>query len=117
MAFLLTEDRNEHVSAVYFFLAAGLDVEHGSLKYALESQGRLGFPFGFILGDQRCGRIQKLFELTSELLDICTAGIKHVHRRVVIQQCQEQVLHGHEFMSFLARVFEGQVQRDLEFST
>ena len=88
MALLLTEDGNQHVGAVNFFLTTGLNVKHGALQDALKSKGRLGFSISLVLRNQWRGGLEELSQFGTQLLDICATGIQNSHCRGVVEQGQ-----------------------------
>ena len=116
MRLTLAEDRDQHVGAVHFLLARGLHVEHRTLQHALEAQGRLGVAI-FVLRQQRRGFANEFDELASQRAEIRAAGAQDLGRSRVIQQCQQQMLDGHEFMALLASLLKGHIERDFEFFT
>ena len=107
LAFLFTEDSNQHIGAGHFLLAAGLDMEHGPLQHALEAQRGLGFAVHLLGSYQRRGRLYKFAQVEAQLSDICATGYQHLASRLVVNQCQQQVFNGHEFMTFGAGFLKG----------
>src|SRR3546814_5013404 len=49
LALLLAENRDQHVCPGHFPLARALDMEYGTLQYALKAKRRLGFALLIVL--------------------------------------------------------------------
>ncbi len=110
----LAEDRDQYVGAVDFLLARGLHVEHRALQHALEAQGRLGIAV-FVFRQQRGRFADEFDELTAQRVEVGAAGAQHLGCGRVVQQRQQQMLDGHEFVALFAGLLEGHVERDFEF--
>ena len=57
----------------------------------------------------------ELQQFQPQLFDMATAGANGFRRRGIVEQCQQQVLDGDEFMTLLPRLDKGQVQADFQF--
>ena len=101
MRVLLAEDRHQHVGAGDLLLARGLHVVDRALQHALEAQGGLGVA-AVVFGQARDRGFDRLFQVVAQARSIAAAGLEHGLGRGVVQQGQQQVLHGHEFMPGLA---------------
>jgi len=113
MRILLAENRHQHVGAGHFLLAGGLHVEDRALDHALEAERGLGVRllprqhrrvFGHELGQE-----------LAQFVDIGGAGAQHLRGRGIVEQRQQQVLHGDELVALLAGLHEGHVQADFQF--
>ena len=114
LALLFVEDRHQHVGAGDFLIARGLHAEYGTLQHPLETQGRLRVAFT-VFRQQRGGIVDELSQGLAQLFHIGAAGAQHFHRRLVIEQRQQQVFHGHEFMPVAACVVESLVESQFQF--
>ena len=112
---LLTEDRHQHVRGGDFFLAARLDMKHGTLQHALEAQRRLHFTVVVVLqpGGRLIDEILQILAKTRDVGAACPENFAHLRR---IDDRQQQVLDGHELMSRLAGRLERFVETDFEFA-
>jgi len=110
---LLAEQGHQHIGAADLLLAGGLDMEDGPLQDALEAQRRLGLTVG-IRRQQGRGLVDEGADLPAQPIRVQAAGAQHPGRRRVVQQRQQQVLHGHVLVVFAAGLFEGLVQREFE---
>jgi hypothetical protein len=110
---LLAEDRDQHVGARHLLLAGGLDVQDRALDHALESERRLGVDLP-VLGD--AGRLlgDMLRELLAQVVHVGAAGAQHLGGRRIVEQREQEVLHGDELVALLPRLHEGHVQADFE---
>src|SRR5471030_2117192 len=116
LAFLLAEDRHEHVGPCDFALAGALYVENGTLQYPLEAQGWLGLAVLVMNGDQRRGGVDKLLQVMLEFVEIGTTRTQYGGGSFVIQKCQQQVLDGHELMTLRTGLLEGKIEGDFELA-
>ncbi|MNZ64178.1 hypothetical protein D3C78_823440 [compost metagenome] len=116
LAFLFAENRHQHVRAGHLTLAGALHVEHRALQNALEAQGRLGLAILVMLRNQRRGGVDELLQVTPQLVQVRPACTQHSCRSLIVQQCQQQVLDGHEFMPLGPRLLEGEIEGDFELS-
>jgi len=89
-------------------------VEGRALQYPLKAQSRLGLPF-HAGRDERSGFLQKVDQFLPQPFDVGSTGLQHLHRGVVVQHGEQQVLHRDEFMSFLESVAEGMIEGELKF--
>ena len=113
---LLAEDRHQHVGAGDFLLAVagGLHVHDRALDHALEAQRRLGVH---LVGARHRGRVvlDEVGQRLAQVVDVGAAGAQHFGRAGIVQQGQQQVLHGDELVALLTRFHEGHVQADFQF--
>ena len=108
-----TENRDQHVGAGDFFLAGRLHVQNRALDHALEAErglrvGVFGRQNRRVLGDE-------LREQLAQVVDFRRAGFEHFGCRRIVEQREQQVLDGDEFMPLLTRLHERHVQADFEF--
>lgn len=87
LAFLLAEDRHQHVGAGDFALAGALHMEHGTLQHALEAQGRLSLAVLVMDGDQRRGGIDELLQVVLELVEIGATGAQNGRGGLIVKEC------------------------------
>ena len=76
-------------------------MEHGALEHALESERGLGLAL-VVRGEHRRVLFEVARERAAQLLDLDAAGAQHLARGGVVEQCEQQVLDGHEFVPLLA---------------
>ncbi len=113
---LLAEDGDEHVGAGDFLLAVRcrLHVHDGTLDHALEAQRRLRIDFGRA-GYGRGVVADEVRQRFAQIIDIHGAGAHHLRCRRVVQQREQQVLDGDEFMARLPSFDKRHVQTDFQF--
>ena len=116
LAFLLAEDRYQHIGTTDLTFARALHMKDCALQYTLKTQGWLGFTIAILFWNQRGCRVDKLGQFPAQALHVGAAGAQHIHGRMVIQQGQQQVFYSHEFMALAAGFLERQIQGDLEIS-
>ena len=114
LAFLLAEYGNQNIGAADFLLTRGLHMEHRALQYALEAERRLRFAV-VAGGEKRCSFAEKCAEFLLQLVEIRATGFQYLGRARIIQQCEQQVLDCHKFVSFFPRLLEGEIQGELQF--
>src|SRR5450830_178387 len=116
LAFLLAEDRDQHVGARHFTLTGTLHMEDSTLQDTLKAQSRLGFAILVMDGDQRRGGVDELLQIVLEFIEIGATGTQDGGGSLIIQKGQQQVLDGHEFMTLRASLLEGKIEGDFEFA-
>ncbi|MDT4809889.1 hypothetical protein FQZ97_427910 [compost metagenome] len=116
LAFLFAEDRHQHIGAGHLALAGTLHMEHRTLQDALEAQRRLGFAILVVLGNQRRGGVDEFLQVPPQLVQVRPASPQHGRRGLVVQERQQQMLDGHEFMPLGPRLLEGEIEGDFELS-
>ena len=110
---LLAEDGHEHIGPGDLLLAVGggLDMHDGPLNDPLEAQRGLGVDVVGALDDRRVlGDVAS--QGFAQDIHVDCAGPKDVCRRWVVEQGQEQMLHGDELMTLLAGFHKGHVETD-----
>ena len=113
---LLAENRHQHVGDGDFFLAARLHVEHRPLQHPLEAQGRL--HVAVLAGRQPRRRlVDELLQFGLELRGVGTARLEDFPHLRGIDDGEQQVLDGHEFVPRLTRAGKGIIQAKFEFLT
>ncbi len=112
---LLAEDRDQHVGDRHFLLAARLHVEHGALQHALETQRRLHLAIVVLL-EARRRLVDEFLQLLAQARRIRAAGAQDLAHLRRVDDREQQVLDGHEFMALVPGPLEGLVQADLEFA-
>ncbi|CAM5189960.1 hypothetical protein CDEF62S_03848 [Castellaniella defragrans] len=85
----------------------------GALNHPLEPQGRLRVDLAAARED-RCVLGNEFTQVLTQHFDVGRASLQNLHRRSVIQQRQEQVLDGDEFVPGGARLDERHVQADFK---
>jgi hypothetical protein len=94
---LLAEDRDQHVGDRDFLLAARLHVEHRPLQHALEAERRL--HVALLAGRQARRRlVDELLQFGLQLGGIRAAGLQDLADLRRVDDREQQVLDGHEFM-------------------
>ena len=113
---LLAEDRDQHVGAGDFLLAAAgrLHVHDRALDHALEAERRLRVD---LVGaaDGRRVLLDEAEQALAQVVDVGRAGAQHLGGRRVVEQRHQQVLDGDEFVALLACLDERHVQADFQF--
>ena len=105
----LAENRDEHVGAGDLLLAGGLHVEHRALEHALKPER--GLRFALILRRKHRGVLVEIpLERPAQRVDVDAAGAQHLARFRVVDQREQQMLDGHEFMP----LFAGAAKRGVE---
>jgi hypothetical protein len=56
-------------------------------------------------------------QLRLELVELGAARAQHLGGRGVLQQREQEMLHGHELVAFLSRLAQGDIQREFELLT
>ena len=113
LTFLFTENRHQNIGTGNLLAPGRLYMEDRALQYALKSERRLGFPLGVASRNERRSRIDILIQICTQLFDICANLIQHIDSDVVVEQCQQQVLYSHKFMTFALGDAKSFVQRGL----
>jgi len=112
---LLAEDRDQHVGAGHFLLAAAgrLHVHDRALDHTLETERRLGVDF---VGASDRGRVflDEADQALAQVVAVGRAGAQHLGGRRVVEQRHQQVLDRDEFVALLARLDERHVQTHLK---
>ncbi len=110
---LLAEDRDQHVRAGHFLLAAagGLHVHDRALDHALEPERGLRVD---LVGTAHRRRVllDELDQALAQVVDVRRARSQHFGCRWIVQQRHQQVLDGDELVALLARLDERHVQAD-----
>ena len=116
MRILFAVHGHQHVGAGHgvFAGAIGRHMHDGALDHTLEPQRRLRVDLAFAWED---GRVfdNEFAQVLTQQFDVGGAGTQDLDSRGVVQQGQQQVLYGDEFMSGGAGLHERHVQADFEF--
>ena len=112
---LFAENRDQHVGDRDLLLAARLDVEHGPLQHALETQRGLHFAVVVLL-EAGGGLVDEVLELVAQARSVGPARAQDFTDLGGVDDGQQQVLDRHEFMPGFPGALEGLVQADLEFA-
>ena len=113
LRFLLAENSHQHVSAGDLLVAGGLDMQHRPLQHPLETQGRL--RLARVIGPQQGGMIaNERLQVPFQLIHMGAAGPQHFRRSGIVQQGQQQVLHGHELMAPVPCLAESKIDGKLQ---
>ena len=89
-------------------------MQDGALDDALKSQRGLGVDFLVARYGGRMGG-DEIAKSLAQFVDVGGAGAQSLDGSGVIQQREQQVLHGDELVPLLARLDKGHVQADFEF--
>ncbi len=111
---LLAENRNQDVGAGDLVLSSGLHVVQRALQNPLESDGGLRIAV-VVLFQHRDGFVQHLPDFTIQGRQVGIACAEHTERRGVVQQRQQQMFHGQEFVPLVARFLVCLADGDFEF--
>ena len=112
---LLAEDGDQHVGPRDLLLAVGggLHVHDGPLDDPLEAQRGLRVDL-FGARHHRGVFLDEARQALAQLVDVGGAGPQHFGRRWVVEQRQQQVLDGDEFVALLPGLDKGHVQADFQ---
>ena len=112
---LLAEDGDQHVGPRDLLLAVGggLHVHDGPLDDPLEAQRGLRVDL-FGARPHRGVFLDEARQALAQLVDVGGAGPQHFGRRWVVEQRQQQVLDGDEFVALLPGLDKGHVQADFQ---
>ena len=112
---LLAEDGDQHVGPRDLLLAVGggLHVHDGPLDDPLEAQRGLRVDL-FGARHHRGVFLDEARQALAQLVDVGGAGPQHFGRRWIVEQRQQQVLDGDEFMALLPGLDKGHVQADFQ---
>jgi hypothetical protein len=112
----LTKNRDQHVGAGHFLFAVAraLHVHDGALDDALEPERGLGVH---LFGAGHLGRVvlDEIRQGLAQIVDVGGAGTQHLGGAGVVQQGEQQVLDGDEFVPLLPGLDKGHVQADFKF--
>ena len=115
VALLFTEYRHQHVDHADFLAAAGLHVEHRALQDALKTERRLHFAL-FALAHQRGVGLDMGAQLAGQLVGCGPAAAEHFAHLRRIEQRQQQLLDGQEFVAARTRLAERLVETEFKFA-
>ena len=112
---LLAEDGDQHVGAGDFLLAVAgaLHVHDRALDHALETERWLGVRLRVRRQDRGVVR-DEVLQVLAQILDVARAGAQHFGGRRIVEQREQQVLDGDEFVSRLPGFYKRHVQADFE---
>ena len=85
-----------------------------ALDHALEAERRLRVGLRIGRQDRRVVG-DEVLQVLAQVLDVARAGTQHLRGRRIVEQREQQVLDGDEFVPRLSRLDEGHVQTDFEF--
>ena len=107
------KDGDQDVRTVHFFFATArrLNVHDGALNHALETQSGLRVDF---FATRHLGRVvlDEIAQGFAQVVNVGGASAQHFGRAGVVQQSQQQVLNGDEFVALLTGFNKGHVQAD-----
>jgi hypothetical protein len=113
---LFAEDGHQNVGSGDFLLAVAgrLHVHDGALDDALEAQG--GLRVNLVgAGDLRRVVLDEVRQGLAQVVDVGRAGAQNLCGAGVIEQREQQVLNGDEFVPLLPGLNEGHMQADFKF--
>jgi hypothetical protein len=113
---LLAEDRDHDVRAGHFLLAVGggLHVHHRALDDPLETERGLRVDLVGARHDRRVV-VDEMRQILPQIVDVGRTGAQDRGGRGVVEQCQQQMLDGDEFVTGLSGLDERHVQTDFQF--
>jgi hypothetical protein len=85
---LFAIDRDQHVGAIDFLLARGLDMQDGALDDALESERRLRVDV-VLAGNGRRMLVDEIGEVLAQRIGLGTAGAQRLGGGRIVDQCQQ----------------------------
>ena len=105
--------RHQHIGTGDFFfaIAGGLHMHDGALDNALKTQRRLGVHV-IIACNLRCVVLDEIGQRLSQVIHIGRACAQNFSGTGVVEQGQQQMLHGDELVALLAGLDKGHVQAD-----
>src|SRR5690606_18500373 len=112
---LLAEDRDQHVGARDLLLAVrgALDMHDRALDHALEAERRLRVDF-LGAGDDRGVLLDEAGQVLAQFVDVGGACAQHLSRRGIVEQREQQVLHGDELVALLPGLDKRHMQADFK---
>ena len=113
LRFLFAEQGDQDIGAGHFPVARGLHVQHRPLQHPLKAQGRLGLARVIRSQDRRVVADENL-QVALQFVQMSAAGPQHLCRRRIVQQGQQQVLDGHEFVAPIPRLAERKINREFQ---
>ena len=110
------KDGDQHIGAGHFLfaIAGGLHMHDGALDHTLETQGGLGVH---LFGTGHLGRVvlDEVAQGLAQIVYVGGASAEHFCGAGVVQQGQQQMLDGDEFVALLTGFNKGHVQADFQF--
>ena len=82
---LFAVDGDQHVGAIDFLLARGLNMQDGALDDALEAEGRLGVDV-VLAGNDRRVFVDEVGQILAQRIRLAAAGTQRFRRRRVVDQ-------------------------------
>ena len=84
------------------------------LDHPLEAEGRLGVDF--IVTSHGGGvLVDEFAQVLAQKIDLGAAGTQGIGCRRVVEQGEQQMLHGNEFVALLSGLDKGHVEANLQF--
>ncbi len=115
VALLLAEYRHQHIDHAHFLAAAGLHVEHRALQHALKAERRLHLAL-LTLAHQRGVGLDVGAQLGGQFIGRRPAAAERFAHLGRIEQRQQQLLDGQEFVAARARLAERLVETEFKFA-
>ena len=110
----LAKNGDQHIGAIDFLFARGLNMQNRPLDDALKTERRLRIDI--VISRNGGGVLRnKGHQFAAQGFDVGAAGPQRLCGRWVVNQRQQQVLHRDEFMAFLPCFDKGHVQTDFKF--
>ncbi len=88
-------------------------MQHRALQHALETQGRLRFA-RIVRTQHRSIVADEGLQIAFQLVQMGAARPQYLGRRRIVQQRQQQMLHGHKFMASISRLAESKIDGKLQ---
>ena len=98
VAVAFADDGDKRVQAADFLFTGVARVQHGALDHALEGGGRLGNAATVILRELRAVFVQVFVELFAQFGEVHTEGEQGVDDAALVQEREQQVFEGQEFV-------------------
>ena len=112
----LAENGYQHIGDGHFLFAARLHMKHRPLQHPLETQG--GLHVAVLAGRQsRRGLVDELFQFGLEFAGVGTARLQDFPHFRGIQDREQQMLDGHEFVPCFTSTGKGIIQAKFQFLT
>ena len=111
MTFAFGENRHEDVGAGYGGLPGPAHMLRGPAQHPADAAARDRLRLGVSVQHRRGQRrLQELVQITLKLFQVHAAGKQYLNRVLVLGQCTEEMLEGHELVPMSPRQLDGVVK-------